>query len=633
MGAVLFRPRVVLFVALLGLYLYAIVDARLIFQLRDKIFLWNLRFFMGFTGQSGALLEWSDSLLVQLCYRGWPGALALSAITWLLFASTIGFMNASGRANIGGTWIIPGIFFIWLFGKYSFHTSTIVGSTMAMALANGWARLPVKRIWLRLPLFAAFSAAIYYIAGEAGFYCFAACCIIYETLAEKRRLSGIWMLLIGAGVKFGLPPALASLNLTAWTFHPPFLNDYLRIPRGWHVTLFYCYFPACALFVIYRQTAVSWIKSLGRKSSETPQDKDVEQERATGVCGRIRWMTETLLLLSLAAAAGLYGLDRDRKALLEIDYCSEHQQWKDVLEQAANLPPQQYTPYVNHDVNLALYHTGHLPDRMFSYPQKYMALLFQEQVPEFAMLRKPCDLLLELGRVNEAEHKALEMMELWPTGGALKRVALAKMIKGQIPAATVLLNVLRDDLVWGRWAEGYLQRLAEDPELASNEEIQRIRQLMVTEDDLYLYGTFTQENEFWYYNPPALLSGLLKKNGRNQMTFECLMAMYLFNDNVQAAVETFSYLDNFSYPSVPLHYEEAAMIYGTQHPEEIKQTPSGIFIRGLKISPATEDKCRRYLELVRRYRGFKKEAEPDVVRELEGSYFQYYYLSRCGDAP
>ena len=72
------------------------------------------------------------------------------------------------------------------------------------------------------------------------------------------------------------------------------------------------------------------------------------------------------------------------------------------------------------------------------------------------LFSKPFDLLLELGRVNDAEHVAMEMLEMRPTGAALKRLALAKMIKGQPANARVVLNMLRDDLVWGRWAERIL---------------------------------------------------------------------------------------------------------------------------------------------------------------------------------
>lgn len=36
------------------------MDARLIFQARDKLFLWTLRYFTDFIDQPGLLLEWFD---------------------------------------------------------------------------------------------------------------------------------------------------------------------------------------------------------------------------------------------------------------------------------------------------------------------------------------------------------------------------------------------------------------------------------------------------------------------------------------------------------------------------------------------------------------------------------------------
>ena len=65
--------RVVLFLALFAWILYAWVDLRLVFQWRESLFLWNFRFLSKFLARPGALMEWTDRLLVQLCYWGWPG--------------------------------------------------------------------------------------------------------------------------------------------------------------------------------------------------------------------------------------------------------------------------------------------------------------------------------------------------------------------------------------------------------------------------------------------------------------------------------------------------------------------------------------------------------------------------------
>ena len=622
-GTGLFHPRVILFVAFFACYLCAVVDMRLIFQARDELFLWNFRFFTDFVGQPGSLLLWMDSLLVQLCYHGWPGAIALAAVAWLLLVSTIGFMNASGRAVVGGTWVVPGILLMALCSHYDYRMSVIIGLALAMSVANGWVRIPVRWPWLRLALFVTISTALYYVAGWA-YYCFAACCVVHEALAEKRRLSWILLLLAGAGVKFGLDAVLAHLELASRNFQVPSLDEYKKVPQIWLVALFYCYFPACAVFVAYRQAAGNAVKKFRQRLQKS--EKAVHPERAAGTLGRLRWTVGTVLVLLLAATTGFFALDWTFKAFLEIDYCSEHRQWNDVLVKARNLPIQLYSPVVNHHVNLALYHTRRLPYQMFSYPQGAEWVLFDKgQLPRLSiMIRIPCDLLLELGRVNEAEHMALEMLEARPTGGALQRLALLKMIKGQPDAARLFLNVLQDDLVWGRWAKGYLQRLATDPDLADDEDIQRSRRLMIKEDDLYLIVKMAPDGTL-VINFRNMLLSLLKQNSTNRMAFEYLMSACLVTGDLQVAVESFSFLDNISYPAVPTLYEEAALIYGLNHPGEIKETSSGVFFHGRKISELTLNNYHRFQAIVKRYPGPTEEARAAIMRELGGTYFEYFF--------
>lgn len=138
----LLPPRVVLFAVLFAWFLYAAVDLRLVFLDRDVLFLWNLRYLTDFVGQPGSLLQWSDNLLVQMCYFGWPAAIAIAAVTWLLLVSTVGLMNALGHAKMRGGWLIPAILVATLFGGYEFPTPTIVGLAVAVTAANGWVRMP-----------------------------------------------------------------------------------------------------------------------------------------------------------------------------------------------------------------------------------------------------------------------------------------------------------------------------------------------------------------------------------------------------------------------------------------------------------------------------------------------------------
>ena len=637
-GIALFPTRVVLFTAFFAWYLYAMVDVRLTFQVRGKLFLWNLHYFTDFLGYPGSLLEWADSLLVQLCHYGWPGVIALAAIMWLLLVSTIGLMNTLGRATVGGTWVIPGIGLMALYGQYNVHTSAIVGMALAMTAANGWCRVPVRQLWFRLVLFVVVSAVLYYVAGGA-YYCFAACCLVHEAFVKKRRLETEFLLLVAVGVKFAVDVVLDYFNPASRYFQMPSINSYKTAILDWRVILLYLYFPMCALFIVFRQSVGDsmkrllhrFIKSNGKKNSKERckgknHEKSVVSERTfmwKNVFGRYRWIAGTFFVMSLAATVGYYSVDRDLKAYLEIDYCAEHEMWNDVLAKARNLPPRLYQAYVNHDVNLALYHTGRLPYDMFSYIQANMPLFYLDQIPIQSLYRKPCDLLLALGRVNEAELVALELQQINPTSGTLKRLALVKMIKHQPAAASVFLNVLRDDLTWDHWAEAYLQRLATDPDLASDEEIQQKRRLMISEDDVYLVVTNNSRGEL-SVDYRVMLLNLLKNNGKNRMAFEYLMVIDLLTRDVESVVESFAYLDNFSYSAIPPIYEEAALIYSINHPVEFKTNGSEVSFRGRRISEASLTRYRRFKEIVAPYGGPNESAKSAVARELGDSYFFYY---------
>ncbi len=625
-------------------FLHAVVDLRLVYMARHVLFLWNLRYLTDFLGQPGSLLAWTDNLLVQLCYFGWPAVIAIVAMTWLLLVSTIGLMNVLGRANVGGVWVIPAILVVALCSSYAaFPTPVIVGLALAITAANGWVRMPGCRPWLRPVLFVAASAVLYYLVGRA-YYCFAAVCVIHEALAERRRYSGALFLLAAVAVKFGLDAVFARADLASHNFHVFALDEPKDVPVNWWMMALYLYFPVCALLAVYRRSVSTligapwrWLRRLFAKplspeqaaggGENREQPGRLDRSRAwTRITRVVRWAGGSLLVLSLAAVAGFYSLDRRGKALLEIDFCAEYGLWDDLLAKAKALPPAAYSAVVNHDVNRALCHTGRLPYQMLSYPQIYLPLLSMKDVRGMVPLfYKPFDLLLEVGRVNDAEHLALEMLEIRPSGSVLKRLALVKLIKGQSAAASVLLNVLRDDLVWGRWAEEHLQRLAADPDLVGDDEVQRIRGLMLVKDDMPLFSTFLPDGGI-FFNYKICLLDLLKQNGENRMAFEYLMAICLCDNDVESAAGLFSFLDGLSYPATPPLYEQAAVLYLTAHPEEIRKVGDEIFFHDRKISNSTVTKFHRLQEIAAQCGGVNEKMKAAVARELGDTYFYYYYF-------
>ena len=139
------------------------------------------------------------------------------------------------------------------------------------------------------------------------------------------------------------------------------------------------------------------------------------------------------------------------------------------------------------------------------------------------------------------------------------RIALTKLIKGRPAAAGVYLNVLRDDLTYGSWAEGHLERLRGNRSL-DEPEILRVRSRMVTEDDVHLTQVRLPNGE-WSVSAEKTLESLLARNPRNRMAFEYLMAHYLMELDLKRAVQRLRSLDNFNYPHIPRSYEEALLLY------------------------------------------------------------------------
>ena len=613
-------PEIVLFSILFFWFLYAVVDARLIFQVRDKLFLLNLYYFTDFIGEPGLLLEWADSLLVQLCYAGWPGALLLSVILWSLLASTNHFMNKVAGGRRFGTWIIPGVVLMGLYADYYTHTSILVGTALAMTAANGWIQAGKWPRGAHFLLFSALALALYYVAGSEALCCFSACCLISEALIEKRlRIAG-GMLLVAVLIKFGVDVALRLFDPATDHFLLPAKEEFLSTKTGLQsAVLLYAYFPVCAGIVAAgRLFAPRFFNSM-----------------STGKKGLIINSALGVAALVAALGTGLHALNRETKTLLLVDYCAEHRLWKEVLDNAATLSVEVYDQcsYANHNVNRALYYRGELPSRMLSFRQNSRWLLasYNQLDGEYRLIRIPCDFCIDVGRVNEAEHLALEMVEKWPSGAALKRMAWIKMIKNQPEAAKVYLKNLTDDLVWRKWARNWLQRLNQDPSLSNDFEIQEIRQLMIDEDDLIKTVTFPDLGKP-SINFSAGLRSQLEHNNRNRMAFEYLMTQYLLTGNLWAVASLFPLLDQFSYEDAPL-YEEAILIFGITQPDAMTITPAGeVYFGNHQINPRTIERFMRVKTIVTHFGGFTPQAAAQTAKEFPGSYFEYYIGVEAGGA-
>lgn len=625
------RPwRELAFLAIFGLYLDRCVDLRLVFWNQNDLFLGNFRFARDFMVSPGLPCQWLGKLMLQPCRFGWPGAVLVALVAGVLLLAARRYLSAfAPGAAVRNTWLVPAIVLIVLQGQYGFPLSITLGLGFALCGASLYVGMPGRSPWARLGAFGAASLLLYYVVGDV-YFVFASCCMIYELLPAGRRLLALSFLPVALAVKVGLDEGLSYLNATRLYFDLPETSH--LIPGGqspWLLGLLDVYFPACALLLaarlLWRVTpAAGWPKR------HAPQPTaDCRQGGSPGPGARELLLTGVSFLLVIAAAVAvvLFG-PRDTKRILEIDLASANGDWSKVLETAPGLPPSLYAEYANHDVNLALYHLGRLPDDMFSYPQWRLFADHGFGSRGRLLARKGFDLLLEIGRVNEAETIAHNDLERHASALGLMRVALTKLVKGQRQAARVYLNVLRDDLSYGAWTQGYLERIREGAELWDLE-IATPRSRRIEKDDALesWQPPPDESSRESYVSAERQFASLLEHNPRNRMAMEYLMALHLLKRDVDSVVARLPQIKEFSYPGTPATYEEAAMLYLGRRPEARAISTPSVTVSGCPISERTVSRFLHVVEIDAAHQGMESPAAAAAgLRDLGRSYFFYYFF-------
>ncbi len=303
----------------------------------------------------------------------------------------------------------------------------------------------------------------------------------------------------------------------------------------------------------------------------------------------------TLAVLGGAQAIGPITTNGWLKAGARVEKLYEDEDWDEILQEARRTPKDQYSFGLNMAVNRALYHKGRLAYDMFSYPQQYKMVTGILDVPDQTGMCALSDLMLHLGRPNEAEGFA----GVFDRADLVRRLAWIKLVKREPRAARPYLNVLADNVKYSAWARELLKRTDADPYLEgpAEVEIKRIRENIPPPDREnlnFLYVDYILRNPRVYLDP-------LRANAQNKMAFEYLMAFYLMERKLERVYEHLidappigfepgrpsrlnsTYMVDgrpFTYPDIPRHYEEAMLMYE-------KGTGQALRVPGKTISPQT----------------------------------------------
>ena len=561
-----------------------------------------------FLGRPGGLSEYIAARFCQYYYYSCLGPLVLTTVALGLYLLSHWLIGIGGGRGSRGLRFVPPLLLLIACNQYTFglHNHVALVAALIAAAFYFFVAARTDRAAVKLVVFAIASVALYYTAGGS-YMLLALLCALFEFLTGRRYLLG--------GL-YVLAAALVPL-VGVWFFEIAFDDAYFR-PSGlfpFDGTVGVMSLWGLYVFFVLVAIALPFRRALGRLGSALGMSR---------LTGKIKVVCGVVVLATASVSAALLTVDRDARRVLQANYLARMERWGELLEEVQRHRARDYPPSVMLDINRALFETGQMGSRMFSYPQHPSVLL---EIGSHAVSYKGgCEVLLRLGRINEAEHATLEALEI---NGArpetLRRLAIIYIVKDQPEAARVFLTRLSEDLVAGQWARDTLRRLEDDPRLSSDEQIKYLRSVMPLHD-MIVTSTGSADVSTGPVNmKEVLLLALLVRNRKNRMAFEYLMAYYLLTKQPGKIACSIGRLDDFDYPAVPDHYGEAVLMYGYNVRRQVN-------LAGPVIRAYTREKVRKVIGMAGNCKGDKDAISKALTGSFPNSYCRYLLTDNSGGA-
>jgi len=610
-----------LFFVLYYLYLWMVVDLRLIYHgggivVNFPVFYRGWEFFRETVSLLGGLVEYMSAFLAQFFYIGWAGAVVATVQAWLMWLCTGSIMRAVSGRRVRWVCFIPPILLLGLYALYSYP----FGIAMNLLVAFGFVRLYMGTTSKRRPtdllVFLALSVILYVIVGGV-YLLFVVVCGIYELFLRRRPELGLSFLLAapviayigGAGV-FNISP----IDVFE-CFMPRFYRDrkdmlvmvyalYLLLPLALVGLKIAQLLPRFEGMLHGGAGAVTASPEATEKSGQSPPGRFIAWS-----AGEAAAMFAPLLAILAGVLVACFCHNAGIKTMIAVDYYASNKMWRQVLEASARYPSNKF---VNHSVNLALYHTGRLADDMFMYEQQPSALMLSAESAQPLGWWRLFDTYIDLGHMNLAGSVLVLSMDMYGERPiVLKRLALINMVKGNLGMARVCLGVLSKTLFDTGWATEYLAKIEHDPNLSTDEEVQQLRSIVPAID-----------RDFKSLDENIFLD-LLDKNRRNRMAFEYLMGFYLLTGQLDKFAGNLNRLDDFDYGRIPRVYEEAVLLYNALEKKDV--------LPGREISVESRERFNNFFEVyIGQYGANKSLALKELARDYGDSYLFYSIYGRSG---
>jgi hypothetical protein len=498
------------------------------YQEQLQLFRFDWNYFTGFLTKPGGLAEYTGTFLIQFYLNPLTGVFIVTLAGIAAYALT-GYILRKYKIS-GILWsFIPALLLVVLQSDYMFN----FGYTLGLLLVLTFLAIYVSILNDYIRYTFGFIGWFFLYLATGGFSLLATLiCIIHELVFTKNRfrlLAASGFALIAVVLPYLACKTIYFITIREAWFDPALFT--LRKITKYTLLLFIAYFPLLLIVIkiLPARSGKTWLQS--------------------------GWNLKTILagVIVIFAFAGVLkkcAYNPELSLFFEIDHNVQQAKWDKVPELASrSREPNRLILYYT---NLALYKAGHLGDRMFYYDQIGVPGLWLNREGDEISLFLGGELFYHLGNINEAYRWAFDSMV---TNGQssprlLKQLVLTSLINGDLAVAEKYLNILDQSLFYRNWAKHYRNYLNDSNKLLKDPEIAEKRHLLIKTD--FVSGSNDSE---------IALKPLLENHPDNRMAFEYYMSSLLLDKNLTAFADNISRIKAFGYKEIPVHYEEALLIY------------------------------------------------------------------------
>lgn len=267
------------------------------------------------------------------------------------------------------------------------------------------------------------------------------------------------------------------------------------------------------------------------------------------------------------------------------------------------------TSYLN---NIALCEKGILNDQLFHFMQKPDGqTLFLKWEMNEEILRRGSYFYYTTGMINEAHRWAFENMVMKGfTPEDLVMLIKTELINGNYAMASKYIRILKNTFFYRKEAIEFERLLFNDKAVDSHPELGLKRKNRIYED----FFVITDD-------PYINIEKLQKSNSMNRNAFQYKLAYLLIRKNYQAIAAELPELVKYGFNKIPVHLEEAAIVYKRLNLGPLSNLES------IHFDQQTELRFKQYLQTLSSYNNDLKIAEP-MLRQKFGTTFWYWALFR-----